>query len=232
MTPPLVDPSEPTTGPSDPAPTAPTPVVATTQVLVVPNEDLIPWRQPGGESRRMNDQEFAYALRNAHWRNRPDAEADETVRQVIPYIAVFFGVTGQEQILTYTRGKAGGEDRLHAKKSIGVGGHVDRGDMSLFNPLLLVDMACEREIREEIGAAWYAPWQLRRRGLLISDDSPVDRVHVGVTYTMFLRSSDDLRFSDASIQDPWFSRLSAVPFDRLERWSQIYFHSLRYGGLI
>lgn len=226
---PIQDPKAPTTGPSDPAPTASESVVTQSQVLVIPTEDLIPWRAPGGESRRMNGQEFDYALKNAHWRFRDEVETDESVRQVIPYVAVISGI---DHVLTYARGKSGGEDRLHTKLSIGIGGHVDRATDSYpgLTPLQVVDRACVRELREEIGAVWHASWQCRRRGLLISDADPVARVHVGVTYVLFT-TPDSLDYTDSSIQDPGFLPFFQVPTARLETWSKLYHQSLLYGGL-
>jgi predicted NUDIX family phosphoesterase len=57
--------------------------------------------------------------------DRAAAEEDPTHKQIIPYCVFRCG----DRILHYTRGKAGGESRLHAKISVGVGGHVNPVDM-------------------------------------------------------------------------------------------------------
>src|SRR5690554_1030040 len=51
--------------------------------------------------------------------DRAAAEEDPTHKQIIPYCVFRHG----DRVLHYTRGKAGGESRLHAKRSVGVGGH-------------------------------------------------------------------------------------------------------------
>ena len=59
---------------------------------------------------------------NHFFMDRAAAEEDPSHKQLIPYCIFRCG----ERILHYTRGKSGGEARLHAKISVGVGGHVDR----------------------------------------------------------------------------------------------------------
>ena len=56
--------------------------------------------------------------------DRAAAEKDPSHKQLIPYCVFRCG----NRILHYTRGKTGGESRLHAKISIGVGGHVNPVD--------------------------------------------------------------------------------------------------------
>ena len=64
---------------------------------------------------------------NHFFMDRGTAEEDPSHKQLIPYCVFRCG----DKILHYTRGKAGGESRLHAKISVGVGGHInpiDTGD--------------------------------------------------------------------------------------------------------
>ena len=61
---------------------------------------------------------------NHFFMDREEAEADPTHKQLIPYLVVRSG----DRVLCYTRGKSGGESRLHAKMSIGIGGHINDGD--------------------------------------------------------------------------------------------------------
>ena len=63
--------------------------------------------------------------KNTSYRPRPDMEEDPSFKQLIPY--VIFRHTdddGTVRILHYARGSGGGESRLHAKLSIGIGGHI------------------------------------------------------------------------------------------------------------
>src|ERR671935_2558636 len=59
---------------------------------------------------------------------RAQAEHDPTHKQLIPYVLVAF----EGKVLHYVRGKKAGEQRLVAKGSIGIGGHMNEGDESLF----------------------------------------------------------------------------------------------------
>src|SRR5213595_4350722 len=78
---------------------------------------------------------------------RAQAENDPTHKQIIPYALIAHGDT----VLHYVRGKKAGEQRLVAKGSISIGGHMNDTDESLF--------ACDehayrarvqREVNEEI----------------------------------------------------------------------------------
>src|SRR4051812_15308663 len=51
---------------------------------------------------------------------RKTAETDPTHKQIIPYVLIACG----DKVLHYVRGKKAGEQRLVAKGSIGIGGHM------------------------------------------------------------------------------------------------------------
>src|ERR1051325_3102224 len=52
---------------------------------------------------------------------RSQAENDPAHKQIIPYVLMVF----QNKVLHYVRGKKAGEQRLVAKGSIGIGGHMN-----------------------------------------------------------------------------------------------------------
>src|SRR5688572_2701510 len=60
---------------------------------------------------------------------RPPAETDPSLKQIIPYVLLVH----EGRVLHYVRGKKAGEQRLVAKGSIGIGGHMNDGDGGLFN---------------------------------------------------------------------------------------------------
>src|SRR5438067_12263542 len=80
---------------------------------------------------------------------RTAAENDPTHKQIIPYAIIAHG----SRVLHYVRGKKAGEQRLVAKGSIGIGGHMSEvGDKFLWH---LSDedtyrAGVEREVNEEI----------------------------------------------------------------------------------
>ena len=59
---------------------------------------------------------------------RAAAEHDPTHKQIIPYAIIAHG----DRVLRYVRGKKAGEQRLVAKGSVGIGGHMNDSDESLF----------------------------------------------------------------------------------------------------
>ncbi|MBV9391858.1 MAG: hypothetical protein JOY96_08205, partial [Verrucomicrobia bacterium] len=78
---------------------------------------------------------------------RSAAEDDPSLKQIIPYVLV----VSQDKILRYRRGKKSGEQRLVAKSSIGIGGHMNEHDEGLF----ALDRAAylngvQREVAEEL----------------------------------------------------------------------------------
>ena len=148
---------------------------------------------------------------------RGAAEEDPTHKQLIPYLILHHG----DRVLCYTRGKAGGEARLHAKMSIGIGGHINDGDTHAehFDESAYF-RAVERELHEEL----HIPGTYRQRiaALLNDDSNDVGRVHLGVVHLIEVDSTDirpredairDLRFVTAEELDP--------QRDRLESWSRI-----------
>src|SRR5207247_7044352 len=52
---------------------------------------------------------------------RPEAETNPAYKQIIPYALIAF----EKTVLHYVRGKKAGEQRLAAKGSIGIGGHMN-----------------------------------------------------------------------------------------------------------
>src|ERR1043165_10085718 len=59
---------------------------------------------------------------------RPEAEINPAYKQIIPYALIAF----QNKVAYYIRGKKAGEQRLVAKGSIGIGGHMNETHKSSF----------------------------------------------------------------------------------------------------
>ncbi|HWN64800.1 MAG TPA: hypothetical protein VNN24_03845, partial [Candidatus Binatus sp.] len=112
---------------------------------------------------------------------RAQAENDPTYKQIIPYVLLAF----KNKVLYYVRGKKAGEQRLVAKGSVGIGGHMNETDESLF---ALDEQAyrvgVEREVNEEIKIN--TPFQDRIVALLNDDATEVGRVHLGVVHVFKL----------------------------------------------
>jgi len=153
---------------------------------------------------------------------REQAENDPMHKQIIPYVLLVF----EEKVLYYVRGKEAGEQRLVAKGSIGIGGHLNEGDAGLFNlDEENYNRVVEREVHEEIHLL--AKFQNRIVALLNDDTTEVGRVHLGIVHVFKLaeprvekreRMITKLSFLDRS-------ELMARR-DSLETWSQICLDSL------
>src|SRR6476620_12800472 len=112
---------------------------------------------------------------------RGEAENDPMHKQIIPYVLLAFG----GKVLYYVRGKEAGEQRLVAKGSIGIGGHLNEGDAGLFS--LDEDnykRVVEREVHEEIRIE--TTFDDHIVALLNDDSTEVGRVHLGVVHVLKL----------------------------------------------
>jgi len=155
---------------------------------------------------------------NNFFMERPAAEIDPTHKQLIPYS--IFHHAGR--YLCYTRGGKSGEKRLVAKRSIGIGGHINPidqtqdhlGEQMYFNGV-------EREIAEELRIGGTHTQTVI--GLINDDSNEVGQVHLGVVH-LFELSSDDVQANEDAIQDLQFVPLAelAANADGLESWSKFF----------
>ena len=153
---------------------------------------------------------------------RPQAENDPTYKQIIPYVLLAF----KNKVLYYVRGKRAGEQRLVAKGSIGIGGHMNETDESLF---ALDEQAyrtgVEREVNEEIEIN--TPFQDRIVALLNDDTTEVGRVHLGIVHIFHL-AEQKVEKREAMITNLSFVTRAELVARRqsLENWSQICVDSI------
>lgn len=154
---------------------------------------------------------------NNYFLRRDLAEDDPSHKQIIPYAIFQHG----DRYLHYVRGGKGGEKRLLAKGSIGIGGHIndhDQAAASLDKDTYTVGV--EREIEEELHLTGGHSQQILA---LINDDSnEVGRVHLGIVH-LFTLESDQVHAAEASIENLSFLTLAELTArrDQLETWSRI-----------
>src|SRR5437867_887700 len=154
--------------------------------------------------------------------SRAEAEINPAFKQIIPYALIVF----QDKVLHYVRGKRAGEHRLIAKGSIGVGGHMNETDESLF----AVDeqayrAGVEREVNEEIKID--TPFEDRIIALLNDDSTEVGRVHLGIVH-IFKLKEPKVQKREAMITGLTFLTKEELLARRetMETWSQICVDSL------
>src|SRR5881296_4323502 len=153
---------------------------------------------------------------------RSDAESNPAYKQIIPYALIAF----QNTVLHYVRGKKAGEQRLIAKGSIGVGGHMNEADESLFAMDEQAYRAgVEREVNEEIKID--TRFDDRIVALLNDDTTEVGRVHLGIVH-VFKLTEPRVEKREAMITGLTFLTKEELMTRResLESWSQICVDSL------
>jgi predicted NUDIX family phosphoesterase len=159
---------------------------------------------------------------NNFFLRRPEAENNPAYKQIIPYALIAFG----NRVVYYVRGKKAGEQRLVAKGSIGIGGHMNESDESLF---ALDEQAyrvgVEREVNEEIKIN--TQFDDRIVALLNDDTTDVGRVHLAVVH-VFKLAEPKVEKREAMITGLTFLTKEELAARResLEIWSQICVDSL------
>lgn len=154
---------------------------------------------------------------NTRFVPRSEAEEDPSYKQIIPYVLI----QRDDTFLHYVRGKGSGEKRLVSKGSIGVGGHINNRDVTLFQTgLEFYEEAVQRELHEELSME--GRFDTRIVALLNDDSSPVDRVHLGVVHVCRLMG-ENVSKGEACITDLKFLTLSELVArrDQMETWSQL-----------
>ncbi|MEY2518602.1 MAG: hypothetical protein QOF24_361 [Verrucomicrobiota bacterium] len=153
---------------------------------------------------------------------RAQAENDPGYKQIIPYALVAHGDT----VLHYVRGKKAGEQRLVAKGSIGIGGHMNDSDESLFAwDEAAYRAGVEREVNEEIRID--SPFEDRIVALLNDDTTEVGQVHLGIVH-VFRLAEPRVEKREAMITNVAFLKKDELRArrDNLETWSQLCVDSL------
>jgi len=148
---------------------------------------------------------------------RAVAEHDPAHKQIIPYAII----AHRDRVLHYVRGKKAGEQRLVAKGSIGIGGHMNDSDESLFAwDEEAYRSGVEREVNEEIRIE--TTFDDRIVALLNDDSTEVGRVHLGVVH-VFKLDKPKVEKREAMITNLEFlSREELLKRrDTLETWSQL-----------
>ena len=179
------------------------------RVLVVPRDRIMDahgWRgilESGAEPL------LAVIAAEGSFEPRAAMECDPRFKQVIPYLVL----RDRGRLFLMRRTRAGGDERLHDKLSIGIGGHLNPGDVDLAGGLA-------REWAEEV-AADFVP-EFRLVGLLNDDETEVGRVHLGVVYVAEA-AGRAVRIHETHKLEGEFAEPAAVRavYDRLETWSQL-----------
>ena len=155
-------------------------------------------------------------------RNICDNYTHKSVGEYFPQIIPYIIVRNQEgKILTYSRGK-GTEDRLHAFRSIGFGGHIDYVDT--FNHptdlIRAIQVGADREIAEELDADGDIYGNVVPNNIIIDYTNGVGKVHVGIMFEITL---DEVNTDTYEISDAMWLTLDELKqsINKYENWSKL-----------
>lgn len=198
--------------------------VETEQVLVVPTSVFHDLGHFQGFSRDV--QRYLDALlvpEHTSYRPRSEMETDPSFKQLIPY--VIFRHTdeaGRACLFHYTRGSGQGEKRLHAKQSIGIGGHISSIDAVEQDPYR---EGMRRELDEEVIIS--TEYQAKCVGLINDDETEVGKVHLGVVH-IFDVEQPLVEGREDDITQTGFEPVESLLQDmsRFESWSTICLEAL------
>lgn len=209
------------------------PAVAEERVLVVPTSRFHALGHFQGFSADMD--RYLPALLEGDdlaYRPRGEMEQDPSFKQLIPYVVFrHLDAAGAISVFQYTRGGGMGEARLHAKRSVGVGGHISIEDAAALNG---TDAASHhdvyregmlRELAEEVIID--SPYRQRCVGLINDDETPVGQVHLGVVHICDV-DQPLVRNRETDVLEAGFRPVSEIlaNLDRFESWSQIVIRAL------
>src|SRR3989339_595928 len=216
------------------------------QVLVVERNKLLDGHEiPYG----FHDENIGTLLSNvykfAYFINRPDAENNPALKQIIPYLVI----TGRDGRIFLVQRLAGQtEKRLHNKYSIGIGGHINPvrskapgapatdpvGQVTSngVNPVAYIDgvsvpdiivSGLERELHEELQVT--TPYQYKLVGYLNDDSNSVGQVHLGLVHQVLVDDAGGVSVLEKDLMAGNFATISELEtqFELLETWSQIVF---------
>ena len=168
--------------------------------------------------------EFPFGVDDVLIGSRDLLENDPEHPHVIPYTLIM----RDGKLLVYQRTTGGGESRLHGRTSVGFGGHIDVGDLSVSEGGERIDFAgtignaALREIKEELQSD-IASFSLL--ALMFDRSDAVGAVHFGVVLLAEASGMVLLKESDKHELIGWRTPTEIINatdiFDNMESWSKL-----------
>jgi predicted NUDIX family phosphoesterase len=192
--------------------------VTSEQVLCVKREDMFPDGAWHGFVSEDLDRHQALIRERHFFMSRAAVENDPGYQQIIPYVV--FRHDGR-YFLTH-RLRASSEKRLRKQYSLGIGGHINPGDLEAGDPIL---DGLRREWGEEV--VYDGRFEAQLIGLLNDDSSPVSKVHLGVVFlvdgdtpNISIRETEKLAGELLTLEE------MRIYYLGMESWSQMVYDRL------
>lgn len=201
--------------------------VAEERILVVPTSLFHDLGYFQGFSREI-DRYWPQLVTGDHveYRARGEMEEDPSFKQLIPYVLFrWTSADGTPHLFEYQRGSGQGERRLHAKRSVGIGGHISSIDAEIGASHHVYREGMRRELEEEVIID--TAYDEAIAGLINDDETPVGRVHLGMVHLCDVREPK-VRPRETDIMDARFTPIAEIlpRLDQFESWSQIVVRAL------
>lgn len=160
---------------------------------------------------------------NTAYLPRGEMEEDPSYKQLIPYVIIqHCDEDGAVHVFQYERGAGQGESRLHAKRSVGIGGHISTLDLGDASPY---DEGMRRELDEEVIID--TEYDAFCVGMINDDENEVGKVHLGIVH-LFNASKPNVLARESDIINAGFLPATQLidEIDQFETWSQICLREL------
>lgn len=145
------------------------------------------------------------------------AETDDTKKQIIAYLLIRCG----DKTFMTRRLKAQSEKRLHDRRSVGIGGHINDGD----GEKTAVKEGMERELHEEVFIG--NDYSCRFLGIINDDSTEVGTVHAGLCYEISLSSPDCKVRETEKMEGIWADKtMLEESYENMENWSKIVLNTV------
>ncbi len=191
------------------------------QVLCVARDDMFPDGAWHGFVTTDLERHQATIRERHFFKPRGEVENDPAYQQIIPYVVFRHG---DRYFLTH-RLRASSEKRLRKQYSLGVGGHINPGDLGAGDPIL---DGLKREWQEEV--VYDGRFEAKLIGFLNEDSSPVSKVHLGVVFLVD-GDSPEIRIRETDKLAGELLTLDGMRmyYLAMESWSQIVYDRLASG---
>jgi predicted NUDIX family phosphoesterase len=197
------------------------PGVFAEHVLCVSREEVFPDGAWHGFVDAGLDRVVSVIRERSFFMPRAEVEDDPSYQQIIPYV-VF---RHRDRYFLTRRLKASGEKRLRQQYSLGVGGHINPGDLDGGDP---ITDGLRREWEEEV--EYRGHFEARMLGLINDESAPVSKVHLGVVFLVdgdspeiAIRETEKLSGELLTLDEMRIFYLG------MESWSQIVYERLVAG---
>jgi len=188
-------------------------------VLCVKREDVF----PDGAWHGFVDQgldRYLHVIREKHsFELRSKVEDDPTYQQVIPFVVFRHA----DRYFLTRRLKASSEKRLRQLYSLGLGGHINPGDVSDDGDPVMDGL--RREFEEEVEYA--GEFQATLLGLINDESSPVSKVHLALAFLVDGSSPEiSIRETEKLAGELLTLEEMRMYYLEMESWSQIVYDRL------